>query len=102
MCDRFINSFVENVIEKLKQSLKLYHVSLPNGFNLGYDSYSDFVVAAYSEEEARNTYPGGGSFEDRYGEWISKNKVGELIVTEIGNASEFVKPGIIVESYHAG
>jgi hypothetical protein len=39
--------------------LRLWHVSVPNGMDLGYDSYDSFVVACYTEDEARNTSPGG-------------------------------------------
>ena len=111
MCERFIENFVEKVIEKTKNPLKLYHVSIPDGIEPDDGDFIEFLVAAYSEEEARYTCPGGGRFEDRYGggsfedrydEWITKDKVGELIVIEIGNASASTKPGVIVSSYHAG
>lgn len=101
MCDRFVDSFTKNVVEKMKNPLKLYHVALPGEMLLGYDSYSEFVVAAYSEEEARNTHPGGEWFSYE-GDWIAKDKVEKLLVKEIGNASETVEPGVIVSSFHEG
>ena len=85
----------------MKNSLKLYHVALPTEMHLGYDAYSEFVVAAYSEEEARNTHPSFFGW-NLYGEWITKDKVEKLLVKEIGNASASVEPGVIVSSFHAG
>jgi hypothetical protein len=83
--------------------LKLYHVSRPANI-LGYDSYSEFVVAANSEEEARRVHPCGcdnwqvGSYE-----WVSIDKVGLLNVVEIGTAASNLTVGtVIVASYHAG
>jgi hypothetical protein len=93
MCENFVNSFVEKVTEKMKNPLKLYHVELPNDIQLGYDSYSDFITTAYSEEEARKTSPGS------YG-WTKE--IDKLIVTEIGTASENVKSGVIMAHCYYG
>lgn len=88
MCNRFIDKLAENIIEKMENSLKIYHVVLPNEIDLGYDSCSDFITAAYSEEEARKTRPECA--------WIDNDKIDKLLVFQIGNASENIKPGIII------
>ncbi len=83
--------------------LNLYHVQCKQ--NLGYDSYSEFVVAHHSQDDARNAHPSGADtnwqFEDNG--WIEKNKTDALVVTFIGIASQTIKePRVIVASYHAG
>lgn len=63
--------------------LKLYHVCLPVNALLGYDSYSEFVVAAHSKDEARNTHPSGSNNNWKWdGQWIKPNMIDVLIVNE--------------------
>jgi hypothetical protein len=95
MCERFINSFVEKVIEKTKNPLKLYHVKRPYIDYLSYDSCEDFVTANYTEDEARN-------MKIEYYYWVKDTDKHKIIVTEIGYASEHVKPGIIIRHINYG
>ena len=94
MCNRFIDKFVEKVIEKTKNPLKLYHVTILPGVetHLSYDSCSEFVTANYTEDEARNMDPGF--------DWV--RDVNNLQVTEIGHASENMVPGIIIKHIYYG
>lgn len=62
--------------------------------NNGYDTYDSAVVCAESEEEARNTHLGNPDYT-----WA---KPEDVKVEEIGIASNNVKKGIIVASFHAG
>lgn len=106
--------------------LKLWHVTAPN-FEGGYDTYSDFVVAAYTSKEAQETHPSydkavkwdipvgvapNGEFcdpddydpEDNYfcycGSWVRRPD--ETVAKCIGMADVGVEPGLIIASYHAG
>jgi len=87
--------------------LKLYHVQLTEQCKkLSYDSYSDFVVAAYSENQAREYHPGTDEciigWSEKRADWISKEDITKLNVTLLGLASPNIKPGIICTSFHAG
>ena len=96
MCERFIENFVEKVIEKTKNPLKLYHVSIPDGIEPDDGDFIEFLVAAYSEEEARNSHP--GEIYDIYTDWMEESDLHRLIVTEIGISLENVKKGVIFSS----
>lgn len=92
---------------KMQNHLWVWHVS--TDYNdifkyLGYDSYSDFVVVARSEEDARNIHPGGCDDWTRKGVWAKKEHIGHLKVTCIGLCTnpEFVEGQIICASFHAG
>lgn len=84
--------------------MKLYHISQTE--NKGYDTYSDLVVAANNEEEARLIHPSScnkdpwniGLFS--YGEWATKPE--NVKVEYLGEAKEGTKAGIICSSFHAG
>jgi len=83
--------------------MKIYHISQCE--NTDYDTYSDAVVCAESEDEARNMHPMDGRplecfmhSEDMYG-WTKKENVQ---VNYIGEAKEGLKKGLIISSYHAG
>lgn len=81
--------------------MKLYHIS--QSVNNDYDTFSDAVVCAASEEDARNTHPGWGEDpwkEDRYGTWCKSPD--EVTVKYIGEAAEGIEKGIICSSFHAG
>ena len=115
MCERFIENFVEKVIEKTKNPLKLYHVKRPDELPPDYANYTEFLVVAYSEEEARNTHPHPNAFYGnkvlsleeqkikgyQYG-WVAKEDLNKLIVIEIGTASKNVKEGVVISSYPHG
>jgi hypothetical protein len=80
--------------------MNLYHVS--QDVNNNYDTYSDFVIACASEEEARNTTPDGNKNEEtpqtHYSHWTWPANVK---VKLIGTAAEGIT-GVICSSYHAG
>lgn len=86
--------------------MSIYHVYKSEV--TGYDTYSDFVVVANTEEEAKNTYPGNYSnkaltleeADDEY-TWPIDSK---YVTTElIGVANDTYKEiTIICSSFHAG
>lgn len=81
--------------------MKLYHVY--QGENKWYDTYSNFVVCAESEDEARDTSPDGGQINWR--NWKSSswaNHRESVEVTYLGEADSSVPKGIICCSFHAG
>jgi hypothetical protein len=81
-------------------SLNLYHVCLPEGTHLGYDTYDSMVVAAASSDEARKIHPAG---LDGWGfGWIAQDQINELVVTALGSALPTVEAGVIVASFNAG
>jgi hypothetical protein len=80
--------------------MKLYHVSQSE--NDEYDTYSDFVVCAESEEEARNTHP--DQWKDNA--WSTSDvwckSPDQVEVVYIGEAATGIDKGIICASFHAG
>ena len=83
--------------------LKLFHVKVP-GNKLKYDSYNEFVCAAYTEAEARTIHPSGSdtNWKCDY-DWIKLEKIDILVVKEIGFASTDVPPRtVIIASFCAG
>lgn len=98
----------------MKGQLFLYHVSIPDSIHyLGYDSYSEFVIASTCEENARHVHPGSGLGKGkwnlrgalmRYNDWIHEEDIDKLIVKCIGVAQPglFQEDEIIISSYHAG
>lgn len=104
--------------------MKLYRIS--QNVNREYDTYSDAVVAADNEEEAKRIHPGTvhqrEAFYDEekkkfmnrysstdkvcqyepdyYGSWT--NDIEKIKAEEIGTANENQKKGVICASFHAG
>ena len=90
--------------------MKLYKIY--QNVNNDYDTYSEAVVCAESEEEAKKIHPDGelsyvekrttGEYEkadEEYGSWAKKKYVK---VKFLGTAEDKIKKGVIVASYHAG
>ena len=84
----------------MSKELNLYLVSQTE--NTNYDSYSAFVVAAESEEEARSFDPYGGKMD-----WAAWNP--HWCLTEkavkvklIGKAVEDLASEVVLASFHAG
>lgn len=78
--------------------MKLYFISQEE--NVGYDTYSDAVVAALNEEDARKTHPNGEVWESDHWTWCKSPK--QVKVRLIGDAIEGTKAGVICSSFHAG
>lgn len=90
--------------------MKLYKIS-QNERN-GYDTFDSAIVAAASEDEARNIHPEEKWLEeydytnktigwtDTYGTWATDPK--NVEVEYIGEAAPHVKRGVIVGSFNAG
>ena len=82
--------------------LKLYHISQSE--NSGWDTFSDLVVCANSEDEARHIHPSQYKddpwAEDAYSAWCKSPDQVEVVY--IGIAAPDVKPGIVCASFHAG
>lgn len=83
--------------------MNLYHIS-QDVYN-GYDTYSDAIVAAENEDEARKMHP--ADYVD--GEWwISDysrswaDTLEQVQVKLIGIAYAAIKKGVICASFHAG
>ena len=87
---------------------KIYRVSLPNSTRLGYDSYSEFVAIAESEEKVRMMHPNSGTYNPKFdyewgNTWIKFEQTDTLIVEEIGVANKnYQKEVILTASFHAG
>lgn len=85
--------------------MKIYHVKRTDGGG-GYDTYSDFVVVAKDEHEARSTSPSEwdktpitDDYENIYGEWV---KYSDTEATLIGTAKPEQPLGVVCASFHAG
>jgi hypothetical protein len=81
--------------------MKLYHIS--QNQNNDYDTFSDLVVAAESEEEARNIHPSQWR-ENPWAYFDAWCKSPDQVKVEyIGEAANHIKKGsIICSSFHAG
>ncbi len=80
--------------------MNIYHVICND--DLGYDSYSSFVVVAETEVEARYTHPSGKWPDYQNYSWIPMNDINELTVVLLGAAAPGVGAGVVVASFHAG
>lgn len=79
--------------------MKLYHISQTDRDD--YDTYSDMVVCASSEDEARHIHPCyGGWGNDSMGCWAREPEM--VTVEYIGEAATNLEAGIICSSFHAG
>jgi len=84
--------------------MNIYHVERTDSGG-GYDTYSDFVIIAKDEEQARRTNPSESGKEvtekiSYYDEWV---KYSQTKATLLGKASDDWKiTNIICSSYHAG
>jgi hypothetical protein len=81
--------------------MKLYHISQDS--NDDYDTYSDLVVCAASEDAARLIHPSYRGWEiDEYsvGSWCKSPD--QVCVVYLGEAAPDREEGIICASYHAG
>ncbi len=95
------------------QPLKFYLLTRPG--RIHEDTYSEVVVCAANEAEARRIHP---AFDDAtlaalrermptYDPWASGNSTwatdpDEVEVSLLGIADASVKPGIVLASFHAG
>lgn len=82
--------------------MKLYHIWQSE--NKGYDTHSNMVVCAESEDEARLIHPywpdpwKNGFFDSS--SWCRKPE--DVHVLYLGEATDNIKKGIICSSFHAG
>jgi hypothetical protein len=110
----------EDEIASATGTLRLWRVTNLGRSNYDYETYSDFVVAAVTAEQARRVHPGikytfwdkaSQRFVNRYdgqpsevkdyGSWT--DDIDSLEVVEIGTAVEGMKPGtVLCTSFHAG
>lgn len=80
--------------------MKLYHISQTEA--RGYDTFSDMVVCAESEEEARNIHPRGEWDNSIFGDNTWCRSPESVTVKYLGEAHEDLKKSIICSSFHAG
>lgn len=96
--------------------MNLYHIKRHK--HGGWDTYSNFVVAAESAEAAFATHPRGEprimgpdptrvdldgddwEFDSQCREWV--RDISEVTIRLIGTASDGVEAGVICASFHAG
>jgi len=79
--------------------MKLWIIS--QTVNRGYDTYDSAVVAAETEEEARNILPYGDNWNDsrRFGHWA--NEPSEVTVEYLGVTDRDIS-GVVLSSFNAG
>ncbi|MEK7431884.1 MAG: hypothetical protein AABZ74_02025 [Cyanobacteriota bacterium] len=103
--------------------LNIYLVTSPNIYRTSYDEYDSFVVCCETEQEARETLPGGqryifdklrhcwaDTFSGRvYGThkynthgWVLGLDIDALRVERIGLAAPETRKGVILSSFNAG
>lgn len=110
---------------QITEQLRIYYVSRTDG--VGFDQFSDFVVATSDEEAARSMFPyfldEGNTPQDiakrnngwkNAGEdgddgrvwyssaWISYDHRDSLVVKLIGVAADNIPPGLISASFNGG
>lgn len=78
--------------------MKLWLISQDQNNNYG--TYDSAVVAAETEEAAKNIVPGGYKFGEAYSLWCSGP---EFVKVElIGKASSEITAGVVLASFNAG
>ena len=80
--------------------MKLFKIS--QDINNDYDTFSDAIVCAENEEEARKMHPKGFynyKYDKDYGTWVKKEHVK---VEYIGEAKKGMKRGVVCSSFNAG
>ncbi len=82
--------------------MNLYKIS--QNKKTGWDTYDSAVVAAETEEEARNIHPseyvkGGIVNEENSSTWVAKP---EHVTVELIGIARISKRGVIVSSFNAG
>jgi hypothetical protein len=79
--------------------MKLWIIS--QSVNRGYDTYDSAVVAAETEEEARNILPCGDNWNEarRFGGWASNPS--EVTVEYLGVTDQDIS-GVVLSSFNAG
>jgi len=86
-----------------KHKMKLWLISQTK--NKGYNSFDSAIVAAESEDAARNTHPlENGSFEypRHIDMWVSSHDLEYVNVKYIGEAAPGTEAGVILASFNAG
>ena len=86
---------MDQTMHSAEAVLKLYKIK--QDVNDYYDTYDSAIVAAFSEEEARNIHPA----ED----WGSQHTWAdpeEVTVTYIGIAATDLEKGVVLSSFNAG
>lgn len=80
--------------------MKIYRLSQSQ--NNGYDTYSDCVVIAENEQDAKTIDPNGGDFKENeeYCDWADTYQ--DINVEEIGIANDDQQRGVVCASFHAG
>ena len=81
--------------------MKLWLIS--QNINDDYDTYDSAVVAAETEDAARDIHPRGEWPETKYdGAWVSWDKRHLVNVEELGDGGPHWRPGVILASFNAG
>lgn len=86
--------------------MKLFKIS--QSVNTSYDTFDSAIVCAENETEAQKWHPRGGilnadekgDFNDDWSEWA--DRVSQVEVQHIGEASPTCPIGIVLSSYNAG
>lgn len=85
--------------------MNLYLVARTDDWS--YEDYDAFIVAAETEEEARNTHPNYNHENPHQDEWeytpswVPKENLDSLTVTLIGK-SEYITKQVILTSFNSG
>jgi hypothetical protein len=85
-----------------RNKLKLWVIEQKDYDFIEYDTYSEAIVAAETEEDARHIHPNGKVYTDEIddtGTWTTYDNVK---ATLIGIAASDIKRGVILSSFHAG
>lgn len=104
--------------KKMEGLLWIWHVSTENHKDLkylDYDTFSDFIIVAKTEQEARTTHPYGSVDESEETKqlrwdplynmtWVKREHLPLLTVTCLGLCTnpKYVSRQIICASFHAG
>ncbi len=81
--------------------MKLFHIS--QTYSNDYDTFDSAVVAADSEDEARNLHPRGAvitDWTDASMDWATRPE--QVVVKYLGEAAPGVVRGVVCASFNAG
>lgn len=81
--------------------MKLWLIS--QKVNNDYDTYDSAIVAAETEDAAKNMRPDGTEFTDAESLFFSSwCELKDVEIEYLGNAAKHIKRGVILASYRAG
>lgn len=99
---KFIKNYIPQIFKFINKINNMNIYKLTQNSNCKYDTYDSIIVAAVSEDDAKDIAPNNEPFKE-YSYWVywAKNK-NDINVEFLGIANENIKRGVLLASFNAG